>query len=96
MIQRNYLVVDPAGLHARPAARFVKQFQSLPVSCTVAANGKTANPASILEILALGVRQGEEITLSISASEDEASAAFDAIENNLAGLIEPASRGNAN
>jgi PTS hybrid protein len=46
--------VNPEGLHARPAAALVRAAARLPVRLTI--NG--ADAASLLQVLALGLRQG--------------------------------------
>ena len=61
------------ALHARPAAELVRAAGKLPVSVTVAANGKQANAKSVLQILALGATGGTELTLSaVGPGADEA------------------------
>ncbi len=65
-------VAGPHGLHARPAARFVRAVQEsgLPVRVDRAdgAGAGPVNAASILGVLSLGVQGGEEIVLTC---EDE-------------------------
>ncbi|NLE44346.1 MAG: HPr family phosphocarrier protein [Chloroflexi bacterium] len=66
-----------AGLHARPAASFVKTAKQFTSTITVAHNGKEANAKSILTVLSLGVDQGAHIT--IRAEGDDAEAALTAL-----------------
>ncbi|WP_244857643.1 HPr family phosphocarrier protein [Agromyces archimandritae] len=66
-------LVNPAGLHARPAADFVKLASTFTPKVTV--NGKDAK--SLLGIMSLGLTKGAEVTI---ASEDpEGRAAVDAL-----------------
>ena len=76
--EASLTVALPAGvaLHARPAADLVRAASRLPVSVTVAANGKRANARSILEVLALGAVGGTELTLSATGP-----GAADAVES---------------
>jgi phosphotransferase system HPr (HPr) family protein len=66
------------GLHARPAASFVKLASSFPCAITVTnltANGAPANAKSILGVLSIGVQQGHQI--EINAQGDRAQDALD-------------------
>jgi PTS hybrid protein len=58
----------PAGvpLHARPAGLLVRTAAGLDASVTVSANGRTADAASILQVLALGA---EGVTAGAGASD---------------------------
>ncbi|MER5480303.1 HPr family phosphocarrier protein [Streptomyces sp. NPDC002734] len=68
MPERRVRVAAPDGLHARPAARFVRAVQDSGLPVRVArADGAGVGPvngASILGVLGLGVRRGEEVVLS--------------------------------
>ena len=63
-MKREIIVTNPHGLHARPAAQFVKTAASFPGDIIVEKNGKTANAKSILSIMSLGISKGDTITLS--------------------------------
>lgn len=60
---RRVAIVNKDGLHARPAAEFVKLANSLGAPVTV--NGKDAR--SLLGIMSLGLVRGDEIELATSA-----------------------------
>ncbi|MDL2268525.1 phosphoenolpyruvate--protein phosphotransferase [Desulfosarcina sp. OttesenSCG-928-A07] len=71
------VILNPAGLHARPAAVLVntaKQFQS---DLRIAKNGKSANAKSLVAIMTLAVKQHDSVILS--ASGPDASAALEAL-----------------
>jgi phosphocarrier protein HPr len=57
------------ALHARPAGIFVKEAAAFGASVTVAANGRSANAKSILEILALGATGGTELVIAASGED---------------------------
>jgi PTS hybrid protein len=71
-------IINKDGLHARPAAEFVKLANTFPVKVTV--NGKDAK--SLLGIMSMGLTKGSTVEV---ASEDPA--AKDAVDA-LADLIE--------
>lgn len=73
-------VTHSAGLHARPAAEFVKTAGAYPCQITVrnVTDDKPAvNAKSILSVLTLGVNQGYQI--EISAEGESAAAALQAL-----------------
>ena len=83
MVQRVVSVGSASGLHARPAALFVKAAAALPVDVTIAVEGKRpAKAASMLGVLALGAVQGTEVTLS-AADDAEGEAAVTALADLL-------------
>ncbi|MGK5448115.1 HPr family phosphocarrier protein [Streptomyces radiopugnans] len=74
MAERRVTVGWPEGLHARPAAVFVRAVTSSGVPVTVARpDGEPVNAASMLSVLGLGVEGGQEIVLA-SAAEDAGTA----------------------
>jgi phosphocarrier protein HPr len=78
MPERRAVVGSKVGLHARPAARFVKAAARQPVKVTVAkAGAEPVDAASILDVLALDVRGGEEVVLA--AQGDGAEQALEAL-----------------
>lgn len=73
MPQRSVVVTNPVGLHARPAALFVKTAKGFPgATITVAREDRTADAKSILGILTLAVSQGATITINTDGEGAEA------------------------
>jgi phosphocarrier protein HPr len=78
MISRTVTVASASGLHARPAAIFVKAAAAAPVKVRISANGKKpANAGSMLGVLALGAEKGTEVTLETDDDTPESNAALD-------------------
>ena len=78
MPERRVVVGSKVGLHARPAALFVQAAAKQPVKVTIAKAGKDPVDArSILAVLGLDARGGEEIVLA--AEGDGADDALDAL-----------------
>jgi phosphocarrier protein HPr len=74
--ERRVTVGSTVGLHARPAALFVQAAARQPVEVTVAREGgEPVNAGSILAVLGLDVRGGEEVLLA--AEGDGAEQALD-------------------
>ncbi|MEO6505396.1 MAG: HPr family phosphocarrier protein [Terrimesophilobacter sp.] len=67
VIERRVAIASNVGLHARPASLFARAAADSGLTITVTtAAGKTANAASILEVLSLGVPCGDVVTLTTS------------------------------
>jgi phosphocarrier protein HPr len=77
MAEVTVTVPDGVGLHARPAAVFVQAAARAPADVTVGRpGGAHVNARSILAVLALDVRGGEQIVLRADGDgADEALAA---------------------
>ncbi|MCG6497502.1 HPr family phosphocarrier protein [Kitasatospora sp. A2-31] len=68
MAERRVTIGWAEGLHARPAAVFVKAVAATGVPITIAKPGGTpVNAASLLGLLALGAKGGEEVVLASDA-----------------------------
>jgi phosphocarrier protein HPr len=77
MPERRATVGSRVGLHARPAALFVKAASELNVEVKIAKpGGKPVSTRSILSVLALNAKGGDEVVLS---AEGEADAALDTL-----------------
>jgi phosphocarrier protein HPr len=84
MPQRTVTVASRVGLHARPAAVFVKKASEQPVPVTLAKDGgKPVNAKSMLAVMSLDVRGGERVTLAAAEGEGAAAAV-----DELADLLE--------
>ena len=77
MPERRVVVGSKVGLHARPAAIFVQAAAKQPVKVSIAKGegGTAVDARSILAVLGLDVRGGQEVVLS--AEGDEAESALD-------------------
>jgi phosphotransferase system HPr (HPr) family protein len=79
-------VVIPVGvdLHARPAGQLVRVAAAQGVRVCLRSNGREADAASILQVLALGATGGTPVV--VEASGETAEDAVDAIADLLASL----------
>ena len=70
MAERTVDVPEGVGLHARPAAMFVKAATAAGVPVTVEkTGGEPADARSILAVLSLDVRGGDQIVLRTDGDE---------------------------
>jgi phosphocarrier protein HPr len=73
MAERRVRVESEVGLHARPAALFVQAASAATGEVTVAkGDGEPVNAKSILSLLSLDVRQGDEIVITATGEGAEA------------------------
>ncbi|GAA1979705.1 HPr family phosphocarrier protein [Catenulispora subtropica] len=73
MPQRTVTVASKVGLHARPAAVFVRKAGESPVPVTLAKDGgRPVSAKSMLAVMSLDVRHGDRVVL---AAEGEGAAA---------------------
>ncbi len=74
MVTREVTIVNPLGLHARAAARFVRL--ASPYACTVrvAKGSRELDGKSILGLLLLGAARGSTIVIRTDGADEDAAA----------------------
>ena len=79
-MERTVTVVPEAGLHARPAAAFVRTANGFEAAVEIgrANAAETVDARSMLSVTALGVEHGDEVRLVATGTDAEA--ALDALE----------------
>ena len=79
-MQVEITITNPAGLHARPAAEFVKRAKASASKITVTSGDKTVDAKSMLGILKLGATQGTTISVDVDGDDvDQVIADFTAL-----------------
>lgn len=73
MIEKEVAVAPEEGLHARPAAKFVKTAKEFSSDIKVIKDSTEANAKSSLNLMTLGATQGDKIFIQ-AEGEDEAAA----------------------
>ncbi len=71
MVEREVKVINPSGIHARPAAAVVNFVKNYKGSVEVINNGKKGNLKSIISIMSLGMKKGSDIRLQVSGEDEE-------------------------
>ena len=74
MIERELLVTNRLGLHARATARLVQLLSAYRCNVTLAAKGREVNAKSIMGVMLLAAGPGTDVVLRVDG-EDEAAAA---------------------
>ena len=78
-IEKEIVVLNKKGLHARPAALFVQLADKFDVAVTVGKGEEKVNGKSIMGLLMLGVQCHTPLTVSVEG--DDAERAMAAIEH---------------
>ena len=73
MAKFTYVVQDNEGIHARPAGMLAKEAKAL--EGTIAGNGKTADATRLMAIMAMGIKKGMEVEVTVEGENEEAAAA---------------------
>lgn len=81
----KYVIKDELGIHARPAGLLAKEAKQYESTITIAKGEKTASASQLMKLMSLGVKQGDEIEVTVEGSDEEvACAAMETfLQNNL-------------
>ena len=72
MKEFKYVVTDAEGIHARPAGLLVKKAGEFTSSVTI---DKSADAKRIFGVMGLGVKTGEEVTITADGADEDAAIA---------------------
>lgn len=76
MKEFTFTVTDPMGIHARPAGLLVKEAKKYESAITMLKGSCKGDLKKIFTIMALGVKQGETVTVQVEGADEEAAAAM--------------------
>ncbi len=71
MISEKLIIKSEVGLHARPAAQFVKVAEKFKSNVRLCKDGIWVNGKSVLGILTLAAEHGSEIILEVSGPDEQ-------------------------
>ena len=63
ILEKEFIIANPNGLHARPATKLVSIASKFDCNITVTYDGITVDLKSIMNVLSLGLKQGSLITI---------------------------------
>ncbi len=75
MKEFSYTIKDALGIHARPAGLLVKEAAKYPCEITLKCGEKKGNAKKIMNIMAMGVKKDNEVTVVCEGDEEDAAAA---------------------
>jgi phosphocarrier protein len=68
----TYTIADPLGIHARPAGLLARTAKEYPDTEIVIAKGEaSAKATQLMRIMAMGVRQGDQVTITAEGGSEE-------------------------
>ena len=67
-----YTIIDPLGIHARPAGQIVNEAKKYSSTIMIDAGEKKANAARLIAVMALGVKCGQSITVTAEGDDEDA------------------------
>lgn len=82
----TYTITDPVGIHARPAGLLVKAAKAFAdTQITLTKGEKSAKATQLMKLMALGVKGGEEVTVTAEGPQEDAALAAmqEFFQNNL-------------
>lgn len=85
MKEFTYIITDPQGIHARPAGVLVKAAASFSSKVTITKDDKSFDAKRILGVMGLGVKEGQQIKITIEGEDEELAAIElqEVLKNNL-------------
>lgn len=81
MKKANVVIGGPVGLHARPAAEFVRIAERFRCDVRLTKDGMRVNAKSILAILTLAAEAGSEVVLEVNGADEHE--AFEQLKHKL-------------
>lgn len=73
--RRQVIIIDPLGLHRRPAAKLVVLAKSFRSDIQIIAKGTTADGKSLVDLVALAIECGTTLDIVAHGSDAEAAVA---------------------
>lgn len=72
-MEKQFIVMNPAGIHARPANAIMDSAVTFASRIVLQTEAKSANGKSMVSLLKLGAKMGDKVTV-ITEGEDEMAA----------------------
>lgn len=72
MIEREFKITDPIGIHARPAALLVNLVKELGVDVEIEKNSKTAKANSLIGLMGLAAKAGDTVKVKVQDGNEGA------------------------
>jgi len=70
-MKKEFIIVDPVGLHARPATLLVNEASKFASEAKILVGDKEANLKSIMGVMSLGIANGVEFSIETEGSDAE-------------------------
>lgn len=70
MLTKSFKIIDPMGFHARPVSVVVGVFMKSSSQVSIEGKGRKVNGKSMIQVMTLGLKQGETLTFSINGPDE--------------------------
>lgn len=67
----DYVIKDPVGMHARPAAVLAKLVKEFMTDVIITANGKSVDASQLMLVMGMGIKMGTKINVTIEGAKEE-------------------------
>ena len=71
MIEKDILIINRLGLHARAAAKFVSHATRFKADLQVTKDGRKVNGKSIMGVMMLAASKGTEVVLEVDGNDEK-------------------------
>ena len=71
MKQISFVVIDPVGLHARPATVAVNAASKFKSEVKITYKGRSVNMKSIMGVMSLGIPTQSDVTISCEGEDED-------------------------
>lgn len=71
MREFQFIITDPAGIHARPAGLLVKEAAKFTSKITISKGGKEVDLKRILGLMGLGVKQNDKVFVKCEGEDEQ-------------------------
>ena len=71
MLTKEFTIIDPNGLHARPATHAVKVAASYKADIRLEFNGRKVDMKSILGVMSLGAKMGDKFSVHADGEDEQ-------------------------
>lgn len=71
MLTQIITVVNPTGIHARPAALLVNQAKKFTSEITITKDDKTVPMKSVINLLGLGLECNDTVTIAANGADEQ-------------------------
>ncbi|MFT4416853.1 HPr family phosphocarrier protein [Fredinandcohnia humi] len=71
MIEKEITITLKDGLHARPAAEFVKNLSNYTSEVEIQSSNRSYNAKSILGLMSAGIKEGQTVMVKVNGPDEE-------------------------
>lgn len=71
----DFTIQDEMGIHARPAGMLTKEAKKYQSTITMVKDGKSVNVLKLMAVMAMGIKCGETVTVTVEGEDEEVAAA---------------------